>query len=238
MANSILVLGNSGEGKSSSLMPNSDLGIKGLDPKETFLINVKGKPLPAKGWVKMYTPSGKDNPNGNMLSTTNSKLIVDVLKALPSKLPHIKNVVIDDANYLMSQQFMDKSGEAGYQKFTDIAKSFFDIINAGIMLPSDYNFIVIAHTEIDSNNSYKLKTIGKLLDEKINIQGLFTYCIVSSIEIDFEGNTNYGYFTNTTRDSRGITVPAKTPYGVFDKLVIPNDLGYVIDEINKYNNGE
>ena len=109
MANSILILGNSGQGKSSSLMPNEKLNIKGLDPKETFIINVKGKPLPARGWSSLYTLFSKDNPKGNMLNTSNTDVIIKCLKSIPTHLPHIKNIVIDDSNYLMSDMFMDKA---------------------------------------------------------------------------------------------------------------------------------
>lgn len=99
------------------------------------------------------------------------------------------------------------------------------------------NFIMFAHTEIEEG-AYKIRTVGKLIDNQINPNGFFTYCLVSSTYVDVEGKTVYGFYTNSTRDDRSLVVPAKTPYGVFKDLIIPNDMGYVIDEIEKYNQGE
>lgn len=238
MANSILVLGNSGEGKTTSYMPNEEVGIKGLNPEETFLFNVTSKPLPAKGWKKMYTEFNKDsNPNGNMVSTTNYNTITSFIRNIPTHKPHIKNIVIDDSNYLITTEFMSRASEVGFGKFNDIAANYYNLINTGINLPNNINFIVMAHTE-NSDGQYQLKSIGKMISEKITPEGYFTYCLVSCTKTEFSGETTYGFYTNRTMDNRGIIVPAKTPVGVFDDLMIPNDLGYVIDKIEKYNNGE
>ena len=237
MANSILVLGNSGEGKTTSLLPNPELGIIGLDPKETFIINVKGKPLPARGWKNMYKPFDKVTKEGNMISTTNPQMIMSFMSNIVKSKPEIKNIVLDDSNYIMTEEYMHRTNEKSFDKFTDIAKNMFDIINTGVNLPDHINFILMAHTEVE-NGLYKLKTVGKLLDSQINPIGFFTYCLVSSTNTAFDGKTEYGYYTNATRDDKGIVVPAKTPYGVFDNLIIKNDLGYVVKQIENYNNGE
>ena len=236
MANSILVLGNSGQGKSSSMFPNKDLQIKGLKPEETFIINVAKKPLPFRGYKKFYQEFDRQTKKGNLLNSNSASEIINYITNIP-KLGKFKNVIIDDANYLLTGEYMSRAKEAGFAKYTDLAKNFYDVLTAGINLPSDMNFIMFAHTEVEEG-AYKLKTVGKLIDSQINPNGFFTYCLVSSTYVDTEGKTVYGFYTNSTRDDRGLVVPAKTPYGVFKDLIIPNDMGYVIDEIEKYNRGE
>lgn len=239
MANSILLLGESGTGKSTSLLPNKELGIKGLNPKETFIINVKGKPLPARGWAKYYTPIDlkKEPKEGNYLASTNPDVIVKVLNYIGANRPDIKNVVLDDYIYILTQSFIGKALETGFQKFSLLAKAGFDVIDAGISMPENKNFIVISHNE-ENNGKTEMKLLGKLLTEKINIPGMFTYTLSTNVEILNEGKTKYSFATNIMYDDRGILVMAKTPYGVFKDLLIPNDLGLVIEEIDKFNKGE
>lgn len=114
MANGIVICGDSGSGKSTSIAPDEELGIIGLDPKETFIINIKGKPLPFKGWKKHYIPITKDNlDKGNYLVSTDVDTIVKTLKYVSSKRPEIKNIVIDDSQYKMADEFMSKASETG-----------------------------------------------------------------------------------------------------------------------------
>ena len=190
-----------------------------------------------KGWKNVYTiHNPQTNPTGNMICTSNYSTIFSYLKNIPTKMPHIKNVVIDDSNYLLTQDFMGRVSEKGYEKFTDLAANYFNLINAGINMPDNINFIVIAHAEI-SENTYRLKTLGKMINEKITPQGYFTYCFVSSTKTSFDGKSEYGYFTNTTRDEQGIVVPAKSPAGIFEDLIIPNDLGLIVEKIEEFKNG-
>ena len=238
MSNSIMVLGNSGQGKSTSYLPNAEIGIEGLDPKETFLINVRNKPLPARGWKNMYkVHHPKDNPDGNMICTDNYDTIKAYLVNIPKKMPHIKNIIIDDSNYLMSGEFMQKSNEGGFQKYTNMAKNFYEIIHLGTNLPDDMNFIMLAHTEI-VDGSFTIKTVGRLLGEKIVLEGLVTYTLFTTINVGYGGKTEYGFLTNTTRNENNVIVPAKTPPGCFKELTVKNDLGYIVKEIEKYNKGE
>lgn len=234
MANNILVLGQSGQGKTTSLLKQEALGIKGLNPKETFLINVAKKPLPTKGWKQYYKEFDKKTKTGNMLSEHDPKIIIEHIRNIPKALPHIKNIVLDDANYMMTYEFMSRASEKSFDKFTDLAKNFFGMLTSGINLPDSIFFIVLAHTEIEEG-AYKIKTVGKLVDNQINPIGFFTYTLVSSTAIDATGKTEYGYFTNSTRDNRGIIVPAKTPYGCFEDLIIVNDMGLVVEKIKQYN---
>ena len=94
MAEGIIVIGDSGAGKSTSIGGVEELNIKGLDPKETIIINVKNKPLPFRGWKKLY--SGKISEGGNYFASSNSEDIIRVLKYISDNRPEIKNVVLDD----------------------------------------------------------------------------------------------------------------------------------------------
>lgn len=123
-------------------------------------------------------------------------------------------------------------------KFNEIAKHGYDTINAGKTLRPDQNFICIAHSDFDqASNTYKLKTIGKMLDDKINLAGLFTvvlYTQVDAINKDGKTEVTYNFVTNKFINNTGIEIPAKSPIGMFDNLLIPNDLGLVLAKASEY----
>jgi hypothetical protein len=108
MATSILVVAESGSGKSTS--------IESLNSKETFIINVSSKPLPFKGWKSKYSVWSKENPNGNLYNTANPDQILACLKYVHEKRPEIKTVVVDDMQYMSAFEYFDKSNEKGYDK--------------------------------------------------------------------------------------------------------------------------
>lgn len=105
MATGILILGESGTGKSTSL--------ENLPPKETFIINVKGKSLPFKGWKSGFTPFGKDNLEGNYLQTEDAGTIIKTMQYISEKMPHIKYLIVDDFQYMAASEFMAKASEKG-----------------------------------------------------------------------------------------------------------------------------
>ncbi len=110
MANAIAIVGDTGTGKTSSIMPNEAAGIIGLDPAETFIFNVKGKPLPLRGWKSKYD----DTPGtGNYLASTDHSLIIRVMQQVAANRPEIKNIVLDDGQYLMSEEFMQNALKSG-----------------------------------------------------------------------------------------------------------------------------
>ena len=115
MANAIAVVGESGSGKSTSLSSIPELGILGLKPEETFIINVTGKPLPIKGWKKLYKEIDITKPptEGNYLATTDSSLIVKTLQYINQNRTDIKNVVLEDSQYVMSEEFMINALKTG-----------------------------------------------------------------------------------------------------------------------------
>lgn len=238
MAKSIAIVGDSGSGKSTSMAQMPELGVIGLNPKETFIINIKGKDLPFRGWKKKYlpVPAGGPPSEGNYLASTDPDLIVKVIQFVGQNRPDIKNVVVDDGQYVMGQEFMDNANKTGFEKFTKIAKHMFDVINAGITMPGDKVFFLLTHSDED-NGMLKMKTIGKLLDEKIVLAGLFTYVLFTVVKNTPKG-VEYKFATNRTQDDRYMQVPAKSPIGVFEEILIPNDLGYVLERIEEYENSE
>ena len=238
MANSILVLGFTGQGKSSSLFNNEEAGIKGLDPKETFIISVTNKPLPFRGWKKHYTLYSKENPTGNLFYSDKPDIIIRLINNIVSTRKDIKNIIIDDFHYLMVEDNMNRINEKGFEKFNIMSKNLFDLIKLTYSIPQDINFIYMGHPEIEEGR-YKLKTIGKLIDKSVTPEGYFTYLFCSSVEYNDDGSPVYGFYTNNTIDFKtGNKIIAKTPVGLFKDLIIKNDMGYIIEEIEKYNNGE
>lgn len=222
MSNAVLVMGKTGSGKSTS--------VETLDPNETFIINVVGKDLPFKGGRKRYTEEKK-----NYFATHNPAQIVQVLKQLSTSAPHVKTIVIDDFQYTMSYEFMTTK-TTGFDKFNEIAEHAFAIINTAKNLRKDLTVIFLAHTDeiVDSlgQKSYKIKTIGKLLDDKITIEGLFTVVLMAE-QREVGTEVKYGFKTRgTVRDT------VKTPKDMFEEEYIPNDLKLVVDTIEEYNNAE
>jgi len=225
MANLIAIVGNSGSGKSTS--------FRTLNPKETFIINVASKPLPFRGWKTNYTTFNKDNPTGNYISTSDVGTINKMLTYIDQKRLEIKNIIIDDAQYLMAFEAMDRAKERGFDKFTEIAQKFYSILKESISMRDDLNIIVSCHSEnigTADEPKYKIKTVGKMIDNLITVEGLFTYVLFTNISTDDKNNTVYSFITK----SDGSTT-AKTPIDCFDTMLIPNDMQYVIDKINEFN---
>tara|TARA_R110000764_G_scaffold151036_3_gene238524 strand:+ start:2564 stop:3229 length:666 start_codon:yes stop_codon:yes gene_type:complete len=221
MSSAVLVLGKTGSGKSTSM--------EKLNPAETFIVNVVGKDLPFRGGGKKYNVEKK-----NYFEAHNHNKIISVMDSVDKKAPHIKTLIIDDAQYIMSYEFMTTK-TSGFDKFNEIAEHMFAIINKAKNLREDLTVIFLAHTEenVDSmgQKSYKIKTIGKLLDDKITIEGLFTIVLMAEQrEVGVE--TTFGFRTKgTIRDT------VKTPKDMFEEEYIPNDLQLVIEKIAEYNEG-
>lgn len=227
MSEKILILGETGCGKSSSM--------RNLDPASTFLINTIGKPLPFKGWKVKYKEVTKDNPSGNMIMTHDSEQVVKAIKYISEKRPEVKVAVVDDAQYIMSYEFMERAKERGFDKFTEIGKHMFDVLVCPDTLRNDLTVVFLAHCEdISSTNGSKtkMKTIGKMLDEKITIEGMFTVVLLCAV---YKHENSLKYCFVTKNDG---TTTVKTPEGMFDKPIIENDLNMVLQKINQYNEGE
>lgn len=117
-----------------------------------------------------------------------------------------------------------------------MAKNMYDIINAGILMRDSVNFIMITHNDEEEGKS-KIKTLGKMLDDKVNLAGLFTVVLYSTTKTTQQG-TSYNFVTNKYIDDRGIHIMAKSPVGMFNEILIPNDMGLVLQKVEEYNNAE
>ena len=199
----ILILGESGTGKSASM--------RNFRKNELALANVAAKPLPFKF-----------NGGGEFDETLNSDSYRQIKKFM--KESYANTVVIDDAQYLMANEFMRRSAERGYDKFTEIAVNFWDLVQAVRELPVDKIVVFMAHIDRDANGNEKIKTIGKLLDEKITVEGMFTIVLKTSV--------SDGKYSFITQNSGHDTV--KSPIGLFPAVEIDNDLKAVVDNVRSY----
>lgn len=210
-----MILGQSGRGKSYSM--------HNLNPEKTLLIQAIKKPLPfkSKGWA--YYDKEKA-PTGNIFVSDQSAKIVAVLEK--SKRPI---VVIDDFQYILANEFMrrvlDKeTGNASFAKYNEIARNAWDILMAAGRLDDNRRVYILSHSQEDDSGRTKAKTIGKLLDEKITVEGLFSIVFGSCVINE--------QFLFSTKNSGSDTV--KTPFGMFDETHIPNDLALVDQKICEY----
>lgn len=218
MSNTSIIIGESGTGKSTS--------IRNLKPEETFIINVLNKPLPFRGYKNMYTRVSSDGVTGNYYASDVYENIDLVVKKINAKRPEIKTLIIDDFQYLMAGEFMARALERGYDKFSEIGKHAYDLLKLLPTLRDDLDIFVLTHSEANEHGKMKVKTIGKMLDDKITIEGM--YAMVLQTEL-----TDGNYHFITQGDSRHI---AKSPMGMFETRNIPNDLDFVKQKMNAYYN--
>ena len=198
MAIIVMVYGQSGTGKSTSL--------RKFKPEDVCIVNVSGKPLPFKNKHKTF-------------NTDDYMAIDTAIKKAPAK-----SIVIDDATYLMTGEYMRTAKVTGYQKFTDLALNYYTLVKTAAALPDDKIVYFLGHSDIDNNGNEKFKTIGKLLDEKITLEGMFTI-VLKTVVTD-------GKYQFSTRNNGQDTV--KTPMGMFNEPLIDNDLAEVDKAIRDY----
>lgn len=203
MATAVLIMGESGSGKSASL--------RNFAPNEISVFNVTSKPLPFK--------QGKTK-----IPKIDNATYTDIANALAN--PNKRAYVIDDAGYLLSFEMFKRANETGYSKFTDMAKNFFDMLDfINTKLPNDIIVYITMHTEDDPEmHRVKVKTIGKMLDQNLKIEGLFSI-VLRAVQ------TEDGY-KFVTRDDMVST--AKSPIGMWEEDMIDNDLKEVDRTIREY----
>lgn len=202
MAQKVLVMGESGTGKSTS-MRNCDVAI-------TAVVNPVGKPLPFKNHFDMLN------------NETDARKITKYMKdqAAAGK----KIIVVDDFQYILAVPYMNRIKETGWDKYNDFGANYFEIIDVCKDLPDDVVVVYMTHLETLDNGLTTVKLIGKLLREKITIEGLFTVVLRTGVN---EGKY-YFYTQNNGKDT------VKSPLGMFPSYAIDNDLNYVVDKIRNY----
>lgn len=218
MSNTILIIGESGSGKSTSL--------RNLNHEETLIINVLGKPFPFKSANKKYTPMSEDRMSGNLFSTDDNSKIITIIRFVNQKRSDIKNLIIDDFSYLMTNEYMYRCMERGFDKYSEMAKNSWQIIRECNQTREDLDCFVIAHSESDDHGRIRCKTIGKVLSNKVNLEGMVT-CVLHSVISD-------GKHKFLTQDSG--THLAKSPMGMFEDKLIDNDLSFVKSKMFNYFN--
>jgi hypothetical protein len=200
MGIAVLIIGNSGAGKSASL--------RNFAKDEIGIINANGKPLPFKGELQTVVYNTDDYGK--------------VLGALQNA--KTKTIAIDDSQYLLVNEFMRRASESGYGKFMEMGKNFWNLIKAVSDLPNDKIVYFLHHTDIDDSGRVKAKTIGKLLDEKITVEGMFSIVLLCQC-VD-------GRYIFRTQTNGNDTV--KSPMGLFNTVEIENDLKAVDTAIREY----
>lgn len=195
----VLILGFSGSGKSASM--------RNFNEDEIALVNVNGKYLPFRKQFAQTIVS--DN-------ITQIEAFFKTAKA--------KTIVVDDSQYIMVNEFMRRAKEKGYEKFTDIGKNFWELVKSVGTLPQDVTVYFLNHIETGDDGRQKVKTIGKLLDEKTNIEGMFTVVLKTLVS-----DGKYLFATQTDGAD-----PCKSPMGMFTSMYVPNDLKYIDSAIRTY----
>ena len=196
----VLILGYSGSGKTRS--------IKLMDPNTTGIFLVEKPRLPFREPFKVVKNAGYPQ----------------IMTAL--KNPTMKSYVIDDSQYLLVNEFFDKANEKGYEKFTQIALNFRNLIHwVNVGCPDDVIVYFLHHIQTDDlTGRVKAKTIGKMLDEKLTVEGCFDVVMMT------EHNQDGWWFRTHT----GGNDPVKTPEDMFQDDLIPNDLAMVDNAIREY----
>lgn len=210
MSYATLVLGESGTGKTCSL--------RNLDPNDVLLIQPVRKPLPfrSKGWREFQANTIGDikNAKGSILVCSDAKKICVAMRHTTKPI-----VVLDDWQYLLASQFMARRNERGFDKFTDIGGAGFDVAQCASELAHNQRVYILAHTHTDEQGQIRIKTLGKLLDDKVVVEGMFTTVLRTHVD---PGANKYVF---TTQNNGHDTV--KSPMGLFEANEIENDLAKV-----------
>jgi len=227
------IIGEPTKGKSASIVPNEELGIKGLSPEETIIISFSGKQLPAKGINRMYPRDKKISEGGNFIHIKDVRDLAKIIDYISNSRPEVKNIVLEDAQYSMANEFMSRAKEKGYDKFVDIGVNFKNWMTAIENARPDLYYYLIWHPEKSSTGEYKMKTVGKMVDDYLTIEGLLDVILYADCEKGADNKMQYFFVTNN--DGR---YPARTAPGMFpgDDNRCPNDLGYVRKQIDEYYN--
>ena len=193
-----MIYGQSGTGKSTSLRNFTD--------DEVAVINVSGKPLPFRNKLTTY-----DTDSYTKISSALNKI-------------ERNSIVIDDATYLMVNEFMRTAKVTGYQKYTDMAVNFNSLVAQASQLENDKIVYFLGHSDLKDDGTEHFKTIGKMLDNYVTVEGKFTIVLKTVVQD--------GKYYFSTHNSGQDTV--KSPLGMFEDNYVDNDLKAVDAVIREY----
>lgn len=216
MALPVLIIGKSGSGKTYSL--------KNFKPDEIGVISVEKGRLPFRSEIKVakVPKYGTGDEDAKSYGAINRAKYAWIMKAIETAKP--KSIAIDDSQYLLVNELFDRAYEKGYDKYVQMAANFRELIHFINELEQDDKIVYfLHHTDTDADGREKAKTIGKMLDEKLTVEGCFDIVIYCE---------DHKFFTQSNGQST-----AKTPEDMFE-LEIPNDLKAVDEAIREYYNME
>lgn len=231
MSSIICLAGVSNSGKSTS--------FKYLDPESTFIISCTNKQLQIPGFRKKYLKVSIENGKlmGNWYISNNYTQIEKVMQLVSTRRPEIKVIVIDDMNYLLSAETFNNATQKGYDKFTVLAKNYYDLLQYCLSLRDDLTIVCVSHIEnygTDVNPEYRLWTTGKMLTNQINLDGLFSYIIYAEKYIDdIDNEVHYRFKTRTDGNDT-----CRSVEGCFKNKYIEPNLKLVLDTINTFEDGD
>lgn len=212
--------------------------MKYLEPSETFIVSCTNKQLQIPGFRKKYPKVSTDGGklSGNWYVSSNYTNIEKILNLVSKTRPEIKTIVIDDANYLLSNATFQQALTKGYEKFSVMAKDYYDLIQNAQTLRDDLTVVFVSHlenygTEIDP--LYRLWVTGKMLTTQVNLDGLFSYLIYAERYIDDDDEVKYRFKTRTDGNDT-----CRSVAGCFEEKYIEPNLKLVIDTINAFENGD
>jgi len=220
MATSLIVAGRSNTGKSTM--------ISTLDSDTTFVINCLGKNLPFRGSKVLYSPEKK-----NIIQANNYEHVSAALIKISKDMPHIKTIVVDDADYILNTELMDRADEKNFDKFSSLAQHMFYVLNTVEKLRQDLRVILIFHQEDsdDGMQSAEIKVPSKMMKNYYHPAELTEICVFTNVVFNDDDTETYQLVVNKTKK-----YPlAKTPAGMFENKVIPANLKTLLDTIDEYN---